>query len=233
MKNLLKAISTFSFLILVFVFNAYAEDSKKIGINREQTFNEIYHRGIWGFNDDGVGSSGSGSSFEATKSYRKFLEQFIKDKKIKSVVDAGAGDWEFSKHIDWGDADYLGVDIASDVVERVARKYSSKKVQFVVGDVAESLPAADLLICKDVLQHMSLEANKNFTVNNLRPGKYKWAIITNDILRDDSLNNRDIEDGRYTTIDLRKEPFNLKGIKELPIRFGNSKRKRAFLVEFK
>ncbi len=49
-------------------------------------FDEIYNKNIWGF------GSGHGSLPSVTKGYRKFLENFIKDNNIKSVVDYGCGD---------------------------------------------------------------------------------------------------------------------------------------------
>jgi hypothetical protein len=50
---------------------------------------------------------------------RAYIEEFIKKHAVKSVIDAGSGDWGFSATIDCGDASYLGIDIASDVVEAV------------------------------------------------------------------------------------------------------------------
>ena len=35
-------------------------------------------------------------------------QQFLKDNAIRSVVDAGCGDWEFSQAIDWTGIDYKG-----------------------------------------------------------------------------------------------------------------------------
>src|SRR5689334_20558292 len=74
-------------------------------------FTGIYGRGTWGTNDAGVGTSGAGSTLQATAVYRAFLQQFLKDHAIRSVVDAGCGDWEFSQAIDWTGIDYRGFDI--------------------------------------------------------------------------------------------------------------------------
>ena len=83
-------------------------------------------------------------------------------------MDAGCGDWSFSSTIDWGDASYLGVDIASDVIDAVRKKHEKGKITFRVGDITEELPAADLLISKDVLQHLSNALVQKFIRNNLR-----------------------------------------------------------------
>jgi SAM-dependent methyltransferase len=191
-------------------------------VNRQtslaDTFNRIYAEGSWGRDVTGKGTSGSGSTLEITREYRAYVEDFIKKHAIKSVVDAGCGDWSFSSAMDWGDASYLGVDIASDVIEVVRRKHEKGKITFQVGDITEDLPAADLLISKDVLQHLSNELVHKFIKNNLRAGKYKWAILTND--RGRPPRNLDTLPGGYRVIDLSAPPFEVKGLVDLPITFG-------------
>src|SRR4029079_10291991 len=81
-----------------------------------QTFNRIYSEGVWGRDVAGKGTSGSGSTLEITREYRVYLQEFLKTHHVVSIVDAGCGDWGFSSTIDWADASYLGVDIASDVI---------------------------------------------------------------------------------------------------------------------
>ena len=56
---------------------------------------------------------------------------------------------------------------------------------------------ADLLICKDVLQHLSY-SNINNIVSQLN--KYNYVIIINDIVRD--IDNVDINDGGYRSLDM-------------------------------
>ena len=181
------------------------------------TFNRIYAEGTWGRDVAGKGTSGSGSTLEITREYRAYVEDFIRKHRVKSVVDAGCGDWGFSSAIDWGGASYLGVDIASDVIAAVRDKHEKGNIRFQVGDITEELPAADLLISKDVLQHLSNRLVENFVRNNLRKGKYKWVILTNDRGSD----NPDIANGGYRAIDLAAAPFEVKGLVDLPIRFGN------------
>ena len=104
------------------------------------TFNCVYAKGRWGKDSTGKGTSGSGSTLEVTREYRAYLENFIKTHAVKSVVDAGCGDWTFSRAIDWGHASYLGIDIASDVIKAVSKKHEKDKIKFEVGDITEDLP---------------------------------------------------------------------------------------------
>ena len=189
-------------------------------------FNRIYTEGIWGRDVTGKGTSGSGSTLDTTREYRAYVEDFIKKNNVRSVVDAGCGDWGFSSAIDWGEARYLGVDIASDVIDAVRRKHEKANIKFQVGDITEELPAADLLISKDVLQHLSNALVHKFIRNNLKKGKYKWVLLTNDR----GSGNPDIQPGGYRMIDLAAAPFDVSGLVDLPITFGNEVTKTTSLL---
>ena len=191
------------------------------------TFNRIYAEGTWGKDVAGKGTSGTGSTLEITREYRVYLEDFMKKHSVKSVVDAGSGDWSFSSAIDWGDASYLGIDIASDVIAAVRNKHERGRIKFQVGDITDELPAAELLISKDVLQHLSNELVHKFIRNNLRKGKYKWVILTNDR----GSENRDVASGGYRGIDLAAPPFAVRGLVDLPIKFGDETSKITSLLD--
>ena len=205
-----------------FVINAFNRQP-----SLSDTFNRIYARSEWAKDATGKGTSGSGSTLEITREYRAYIEDFIKKHAVKSVIDAGCGDWSFSGAIDWGDASYLGVDIASDVIVAVRKKHERGKIKFQVGDITEELPAADLLISKDVLQHLSNDLIHKFIRNNLQKGKYKWVILTNDRSSD----NQDIPTGKYRGIDLTAPPFEVKGLVDLPIKFGKETTKITSLLD--
>ena len=199
-------------------------------VNQElltDTFNRIYAEGTWGKDVAGKGTSGPGSTLEITGEYRVYVEDFIKKHNVKSVVDAGCGDWSFSSAIDWGDASYLGIDIASDVIAAVRHKHEKGRIKFQVGDITDELPAAELLISKDVLQHLSNELVHKFIRNNLRKGKYKWVILTNDR----GSENRDVASGGYRAIDLAASPFEVRGLVDLPIKFRDETTKITSLLD--
>ena len=227
-RRLYKAAALVAAVAAVLVVSYFAIDAvREPESELTSTFNLIYEVGSWGKDASGNGTSGTGSTLEVTREYRAYVEDFIRKHGVKSVVDAGCGDWAFSSAIDWGGASYLGIDIASDVVKRVRRKYEKNNVTFQVGDITEELPAADLLISKDVLQHLSNELVQKFIRNNLKPGKYKWALLTNDR----GSENRDIQPGYYRLIDLSAPPFDVKGLVDLPIKFGDQSNKITSLLD--
>ena len=217
-----------SVLAAALLFGYFAINAVNQRLSLTNTFNHIYAEGIWGRDDSGKGTSGSGSTLEITREYRAYVEDFVKKHAVKSVVDAGCGDWSFSSTMDWADASYLGVDIASDIVDADRKKYQRDKVRFQVGDITEELPAADLLISKDVLQHLSNRLVQKFIENNLKKGKYKWVILTNDR----GIGNQDITPGGYRAINLAAPPFEVGGLVDIPIKFGKETTKFTSLLDF-
>jgi 2-polyprenyl-3-methyl-5-hydroxy-6-metoxy-1,4-benzoquinol methylase len=177
-------------------------------------FSAIYENKTWGKNAEGKGTSGSGSALETTVVYRAFLQQFLKDNGIRSVVDAGCGDWEFSHAIDWTGIDYKGYDIVPAVIEHNKKKYETANVRFFAANIVEAdLPPADLVISKHVLQHIS---NADVAGFLKQLPKFKHALLTNGVdTRTQSAENTDIVAGEYRPLDLLRPPFSLSGTRVL------------------
>lgn len=165
--------------------------------NRASAFRSIYAKNTWG------SGSGPGSDPEYTLDYRKFLSDYIKQNRIKSILDVGCGDWQFSRLLDWSGVDYLGVDIVPELVEANIQNFGGLGVTFKVLDlVDEDPPCADLVIIKDVLQHLSFSAVDNI-LRKLQ--KFKRVLIVQDV----GGANRDCNDGGYRPLNVTTDPFNL------------------------
>ena len=107
---------------------------------------------------------------------------------------------------------YQGFDIVPEVVEADRAAFGTDNVSFGVADVRSArLPAADLLVCKDVLQHWDLASVEAFLARHL--GRYRYALITNDIasvhIAPETLNT-DIPIGHWRPLDLELPPFGLR-----------------------
>ncbi|CAN5919359.1 hypothetical protein BH11MYX4_BH11MYX4_28200 [soil metagenome] len=145
----------------------------------EAVFGGIYQHASWGKNSEDAGGSGFGSSLRATLLYRTFLEQFMKDAEVHSVVDAGCGDWEFSQAIDWNGIDYKGFDIVKSVIERDRQRHGKPNIQFLAANIIEEdLPPADLLISKHVLQHLPTADVQRFLK---QLPKYKHVLLVSSV----------------------------------------------------
>lgn len=186
----------------------------------KEVFNKIYETNKW------QAGSGLGSTVEATFPYTNFLQNFIRQNGIRSVVDSGCGDWQFSKTIDWSSTDYRGFDVVDCVIES-NQKYATSNISFhnYCGD-PDKLPPAELLVMKDVLQHLSFDLIKRH-INNFF--KYKYCLITNDINPKEPTVNQDIMVGNYAQLDLRQSPFYLDCA--VVLEYSGGGRKQTLLVQ--
>jgi len=196
------------------------------------TFSDIYARGRWGRNPDRTGTSGGGSTLAATTVYRAYVQDFLEHHQIRSVVDAGCGDWEFSRTIDWSGIDYKGYDVVPSVIAGNTAKYGSPTTRFFTADIlATDLPPADLLICKDVLQHLPNQDVLRF-LSQL--GKYKYVLLTNTVDAETlTANNDDIKVGEFHRLDMTRPPFDLPGKKVLTYFDGEHTHQVVLLVQTK
>jgi len=175
----------------------------------EQAFTDIYAKNKWG--------NGSGSGSKMTVDNRKYIELLqgiMTTYDITSICDIGCGDWQFSRYIDWGDRDYLGLDCVESVVSDNKRDYASEKVSFdkrVVGP--DYIPEGyDLVILKDVIQHWSDEDILHYLPQILERNKYVFLTNGYKFMRDKTKNDlkvRDIRNQyRYHPVDIEKYPLN-------------------------
>jgi SAM-dependent methyltransferase len=180
----------------------------------QAAFDEIYEHALWGTNGGDAGTSGFGSMMKATSVYRTFLAQFMKDADIHSVVDAGCGDWESTQAIDWAGIDYKGYDIVASVIEKDKKQFGKPHIQFFTANIVDAdLPPADLIIVKQVLQHLPNAAVAKFLE---QLPKYKHALIMDSVEpKTLSGDNRDIAPGQFRALDLTRPPFNLLAAKVL------------------
>lgn len=200
----------------------YSQDST------EEIFTDIYETKYWGADSKGKGTSGIGSTQRTTEIYCPFLQIFLRGHQIRTVVDIGCGDWTFSRTMDWSGIDYTGIDIVKSVIKRDQRKYGTRAIRFIHGNGLEmDLPKADLLICKDVLQHLPNEDVQKLTAQF---HKFKYCLITNDVdpitLTSD---NPQIKPGEYRLLDLSQPPFSIDGIKVLDY-WAEVSHKLVFLI---
>lgn len=136
-------------------------------------FSTIYAQDIWD------GGSGPGSRLENIRNYHDYLQDFLRERHIQSIVDCGCGDWQSTRYLDLTGITYTGVDIVPAVIEANQKAHGTADVRFVCGNFSEmDLPPADLAICKDALQHLP---NASVTGFLRQMHKFRYVLITNDL----------------------------------------------------
>lgn len=180
----------------------------------DSIFSEIYKdHGIgrgWCVSDKNGGvesASGRGSELRHTVSIRKWLPKLIDDRGICSILDAGCGDFNWMKEINIK-IPYIGVDIVPEMIKRNIELYGhlfpATKL-FAVADLTKDiLPKADLVICRDVIYHLSFE-NIRKVITNIVKAANKYILITN---TRDVTENKNIEDGGFRRLNLKIPPLN-------------------------
>lgn len=191
-------------------------------------FSEIYANNTWG-GQAGQLYSGGGSDLENTKPYREFVNQFMADHQIMSILDLGCGDFRVGGNIDLEGRTYIGVDIVPQVVESLNAKYASENVSFnCLNIVEDNLPLADLCLVRQVFQHLS-NADILSTLSKLR--KFKHVLITDGVpASGEGPPNMDKVADNFTRINkhrsglyLEKPPFNQTGKVVLEYRLWSEK----------
>ncbi len=172
-------------------------------IDPYQRFDQIYQGGGW----NGMGS-GPGSNPQTNTAYLTLLKAILQTPGIVRVLDIGCGDWQLMSAIRLQGHTYRGWDVSPTVIRRNHDRYAGPYVAFNVGNpLVDYVPPCDLLIMKDVLQHVPT-ADAQRILELVLPA-CRWALITNDYVPD---NVPDIEVGGYRPLNLLRPPFNLSGV---------------------
>jgi len=152
----------------------------------ERIFTAIYEQKVWGDNahQEYRGSSGGGSSIEYNRdAYIPFLQKFIKERNIKTVVDLGCGDFRCGTQIYTPlDVQYHGYDVYQPMVASNSKMFLPPKYRFTTMDFyaqRATIETADLCILKDVLQHWSKTHIETFLCDVVQSKKFRYIVITN------------------------------------------------------
>jgi SAM-dependent methyltransferase len=174
----------------------------------KEVFTKIYLKDM----SSGLGSSTKHITLPYVKMVTNFMQSF--DKK-PSVVDLGCGDFQVGKHFIDYCAEYIGVDVVSDLIEQHKTANYGDHVKFICSDITEDkLPEGDICLLRQVLQHLS-----NEQIAKILPklDHYRVTFITEHYPTDNSkiVPNKDIIHGvhirvyKNSAVYLDKPPFNL------------------------
>jgi len=174
--------------------------------------------------------SGPGSDPFFTIEYRCFVDKFIRMNKIKTIVDIGCGDWQFSRFLNLEGVNYIGFDVVPSVIEMNRKTFTRDNVRFEMMPAAmEEIPQGDLLLMKDVLQHLP-----NGTIAEFKEiifPKFKHCLLTNSFIKLNTGQNMDIEPGGFRCLDLAASPYGFSGSYVLEFSSPVWERIRTFLIQ--
>lgn len=164
-------------------------------------FSNIYNNNLWGSQES---VSGRGSILEETEEIRKKIPTILDEYDINSLLDVPCGDFNWMKHVDLKNINYIGGDIVPDIIKKNKVKYEAPNKIFRIIDITtDELPRADLVLCRDCFVHLSYKDIFS-ALQNIKKSGSKYLLTTSFINR---MRNKNIFTGGWRPINLRIEPF--------------------------
>lgn len=168
-----------------------------------EIFTEIYKKNLWKNKES---RSGPGSSLASTEFLRKELEEVFNLYKIKSIVDIGCGDFNWLRLIIPENMKYTGIDLVYKLIQENNNQYGSSNITFIYSDCSKQIPPnVDLIICRDVLVHLTnRDALK--VIENIKKSGSKYLLTTSF----NSVKNKKNYSGGWRAVNMENAPFNFK-----------------------
>ena len=165
-------------------------------------FQRIYETNHWG----AAQRSGAGAALEQTKTLRDGLAALVEELHVSTMLDLPCGDLSWMHRLTLSGVTYIGGDIVPDVIATNRAKHGGGSRSFRVLDLTrDDLPAADLLLCRDCLVHLSY-ADARAALANVSRSPIAYFLSTT---FPGCGENEDIVTGDWRPINLERPPFGL------------------------
>lgn len=163
-------------------------------------FTHIHARRLW---NGRVSASGAGSDPEQTRqlgpAFRALLQEFA----VTSILDVPCGDFLWMADALPAGVRYLGGDLVPALVEQNRHRHARPGVEFVRLDLTvDDLPAADLLVCRDGLVHLSFP-HLQAALQRIHQSRCRLLLATT---FPDHAENTDILSGLWRPLNLCRPP---------------------------
>lgn len=188
------------------------------GRSNREIFTSTYRNYLWGRkNGEFSFYSGDGShAIEIVEDYVSSVAKFLFNLPEQPViVDLGCGDFNIGGQLAKYAKEYVACDVVPEIIEANVRRNILTNVTFKIIDAAsDELPKGDIVILRQVLQHLSNQDTLN-VIKGIQH-KYKYLIFTdhqpfgaNWTPNLDKLTGPNIRLENNSGIDLKQPPFNL------------------------
>jgi hypothetical protein len=194
--------------------------SKVILNSNREIFTNVYQNKLWGAaspENESPFYSGPGSSDPQivdpyVETVKRFFDSFPAKQK---AVDLGCGDFRVGSRIIDSFDSYTACDVVPELVDFNQKYWRHLPVEFSVVDlVKDEIPTGDVLILRQVLQHLSNDDISKFTKSI--PRGFSYLLLTehlpseNDFLANkDKVSGTDIRLGSGSGVVLTQPPFNV------------------------
>lgn len=189
-------------------------DNNYKNLKIEEIFTKIYKEDLWGSLESKDNNksfySGPGSYNNTAVEYVELISNYINSNEINSITDIGCGDFNIGSQICQRikSVKYTGVDIVPSLIERNLLNYSTDKINFICANaLKDEIPVSDLLLIRQVFQHLSNE-DIALIIKNVFPN-FKYIIITEQQIKEKLLIKKNLNkpSGPGTRISLNSSVF--------------------------
>jgi len=165
-------------------------------MSNKEVFDDIYTKSTWGY------KSGPGSDPFSARTWIDIVNFFIKTKEVSSILEIGCGDWRVGNRYNLNGVRYTGIDASSVIIEEL-QPFATDTIHFINADAETyQFDHVDLILCKDVLQHLPNGSVAIIMRKILEHSRY--ALICNDWTE---TNTGDIEAGGHRRLNLMQGQF--------------------------
>jgi hypothetical protein len=169
-------------------------------------FTDVYENALWG---DDETRSGWGSKRESghVKAALEYLDDIIPRYKVKNLSDIPCGDFNWQplileKH---KNIDYIGYDIVKSMIDNNCAK--NPGVKFKKLDIVNEIPRkSDLILCKDMLNHLTYNDIRR-AIKNMKRSRSTYLLASNDFTWPENIEVVDAGNS-HRPVDICKPPLN-------------------------
>ena len=150
--------------------------------------------------------SGRGSTLDRTAAIRRELPTLFRDLEVRSVLDAGCGDFHWFHTLEADLDSYLGIEVVEELAAANQERYGNERRHFLSLEITrDDLPRADLILCRDCLVHLK-NGQVSAALRNFRRSGSSYLLATT--FTGDHPND-DIPLGGWRPLNLERSPFDL------------------------
>lgn len=140
----------------------------------EEAFRHAYRTNFWAGEES---RSGPGSGLDQTDRIRVRLPELFRHLGVRSVLDLPCGEGRWIESVDWRGVSYLGADLLPELVAANVDRTGQPERYRQLDLTSSPLPAADLLLCRDCLVHLSF-ADIDRALANIRRSSIRYLLTT-------------------------------------------------------
>jgi hypothetical protein len=149
-------------------------------------------------------SPAPGSTRERALAVRDDVAGLLCRLDVRVLLDVACGDFNWMNELALSVEQYVGIDIVPELIGANQKKYGTRGRSFVVADlIADRLPRADLILCRDALVHFP-HWEVRAALNNFRRSGSTWLLATH---FSGPRPNDDIPLGEWRPLNLERPPF--------------------------